>query len=47
MALKYSLIALERANRDIQPQMKKAQVVDAGGAGFLCMLEGFRAGLDG
>jgi DegV family protein with EDD domain len=45
-ALKYSLIALERT-RDIQPQMKKAQVVDAGGAGFLCMLEGFRAGLTG
>lgn len=46
MAIKYSLNALERT-REIQPQMKKAQVVDAGGAGFMCILEGFRAGLTG
>lgn len=46
MASEYSQIALEKT-RDIQPQMRKAQVVDAGGAGFLCLLEGFRAGVTG
>lgn len=46
MALEYSLIALEKT-RDIQPQMRKARVVDAGGAGFICLLEGFRAGITG
>ena len=45
-ALIYAQIALEKT-REILPQMKKAQVVDAGGAGFLFILEGFRICLKG
>ena len=45
-ALNYALIALKET-QNIQPQMKKACVEDAGGAGFLCVLEGFRSGLMG
>ncbi|WP_196296712.1 DegV family protein [Methanosarcina mazei] len=43
-ALKYALIALKNT-QFILPQMQRSQVVDAGGAGFLFILDGLRAGV--
>lgn len=44
-ALKHARIALKNT-QFILPQMQRAQVVDAGGAGFLFILDGFRAGIN-
>ena len=45
-ALEHSRHSLMKT-KEILPQMKRARVVDAGGAGFLCMLDGFRISLMG